>query len=96
MVSASSRSQRRSDRRLTGYRRHHPFGKLPSVAAIAGAGLTHDQRVRERLRVYAEQTAPVAEHFAKLGRLRVVDGVGDVDAIFRRILDALSGEVANA
>ena len=48
------------------------------------------------LRVYAEQTAPVAEHFEKLGRLRIVDGVGEVDAVFRRILAALPGEFAGA
>jgi len=47
--------------------------------------------VRERLRVYAEQTAPVAEHFRAIGKLRVVDGVGDVDAVFKRILAALNG-----
>ena len=70
--------------------------RIAGRAAAEGRKDDTPETVRERLRVYAEQTAPVAEHFAKLGRLRVVDGVGDVDAIFRRILDALSGEVANA
>jgi adenylate kinase len=70
--------------------------RIAGRAAAEGRKDDTPETVRERLRVYAEQTAPVAEHFAKLGRLRVVDGVGEVDAIFRRILDALSGEVANA
>ena len=47
------------------------------------------ETVRERLRVYAEQTAPVAEHFADLGHLVVVDGVGELDIVFERILGVL-------
>lgn len=47
------------------------------------------QTVRERLRVYTEQTAPVADHFAELGHLVVVDGVGELDEVFKRILGAL-------
>ena len=45
--------------------------------------------VRKRLQVYAEQTAPVAEHFADMGKLATVDGVGDVDTVFARILAVL-------
>ena len=72
--------------------------KVPSeliVERIAGRALAEGRKddtpeaVRERLRVYAEQTAPVAEHFAAIGKLRIVDGVGEVDEVFRRILDAL-------
>jgi adenylate kinase len=70
--------------------------RIAGRAAAEGRKDDTPETVRERLRVYAEQTAPVAEHFATVGRLRVVDGVGDVDDVFRRILDALSGEVANA
>jgi adenylate kinase len=79
--------------------------KVPSeliVERIAGRAAAEGRKddtpetVRERLRVYAEQTAPVAEHFEKLGRLRIVDGVGDVETVFRRILAALPGELAGA
>ena len=45
--------------------------------------------VRRRLEVYREQTAPVADHFAQLGKLETVDGVGTVDEVFARILAAL-------
>jgi adenylate kinase len=45
--------------------------------------------VRKRLDVYRQQTAPVAEHFAEIGKLKTVDGVGGVDQVFRRILDVL-------
>jgi adenylate kinase len=79
--------------------------KVPSeliVERIAGRAAAEGRKddtpetVRERLRVYAEQTAPVAEHFAALGKLRIVDGVGDVDTVFKRILAALPGEFAGA
>ena len=45
--------------------------------------------VRKRLDVYRAQTEPVAEHFAQLGKLKTVDGVGNVDQVFQRILAAL-------
>ena len=79
--------------------------KVPSeliVERIAGRAAAEGRKddtpetVRERLRVYAEQTAPVAEHFNALGKLRIVDGVGDVDTVFKRILAALPGEFAGA
>ena len=79
--------------------------KVPSeliVERIAGRAAAQGRKddtpetVRERLRVYSEQTAPVAEHFNAIGRLRIVDGVGDVDTVFKRILAALPGEFAGA
>ena len=45
--------------------------------------------VRKRLEVYREQTAPVADHFAELGKLKTVDGVGSVEQVFARIVAAL-------
>ena len=63
--------------------------RIAGRAAAEGRKDDTPETVRERLRVYHEQTAPVAEHFAALGELRIVDGVGDVDDVFRRILAAL-------
>ena len=54
----------------------------------------HPDTVRKRLAVYAEQTAPVAEYYARAGTLRIVDGVGSLDEVFARILSALSPTVA--
>jgi adenylate kinase len=70
--------------------------RIAGRAAAEGRQDDTPETVRERLRVYAEKTAPVAEHFAGLGKLRIVDGVGDVDEVFRRILAALPGELARA
>jgi adenylate kinase len=45
--------------------------------------------VRKRLEVYRQQTAPVADHFAELGKLKTVDGVGSVEDVFARNLAVL-------
>jgi adenylate kinase len=48
--------------------------------------------VRNRLRVYEEQTAPVIDWYQRAGaKIAVVDAVGAVDDITRRALDALRG-----
>ncbi|MBU1187442.1 MAG: adenylate kinase [Gammaproteobacteria bacterium] len=45
--------------------------------------------VRNRLQVYAEHTAPVADHYAADGRLIRVLGEGEIDTITQRILAAI-------
>ena len=45
--------------------------------------------VRKRLQVYREQTHPVATHFGDLGKMVTVDGVGQVDEVFKRIVAVL-------
>jgi adenylate kinase len=52
--------------------------------------------VRDRLKVYAEQTAPVADFYARLGKLQVVDGVGELDDVTARVKRALANETATA
>lgn len=46
--------------------------------------------VRDRLKVYAEQTAPVADFYAQRGKLQVVDGVGALDEVTARVKRALA------
>ncbi len=48
--------------------------------------------VRKRLGIYAEQTAPVAEWYARHGMLKTVDGVGAVDEVSARIQAVLPGD----
>lgn len=49
-----------------------------------------EETVRNRLQVYAEQTEPVADYYAKRGLLTKVLGEGDVEDIFQRILSILN------
>jgi adenylate kinase len=50
--------------------------------------------VKKRLAIYADQTAPVAEFYAKRGKLKVVDGVGELDEVTGRIKAALDSTSA--
>jgi adenylate kinase len=63
--------------------------RIAGRAAAQGRKDDTPETVRERLRVYAEQTEPVAGYFAAEGKLRIVDGVGELAEVSRRILDAL-------
>jgi len=47
------------------------------------------EAVRTRLEVYNSQTAPVVEFYRQRGKLGVVDGVGTLDEVFARIVEAL-------
>lgn len=51
------------------------------------------ETVRKRLAVYAEQTAPVADFYARRGLLTEIDGVGAIEAIGDRVLTALRARV---
>jgi len=48
-----------------------------------------EKTVRNRMRVYAEQTAPVADYYADQGLLTRVLGNGPKEEIFQRILSVL-------
>ncbi len=54
------------------------------------------QTVRKRLAVYAEQTAPVADFYARRGKLQVVDGVGELAEVTARIKQVLPRKAATA
>ena len=47
------------------------------------------EAVRKRLQVYDEQTAPVIGFYSEHAQLTVVDGVGSLDEVFTRILEAI-------
>jgi adenylate kinase len=45
--------------------------------------------VRNRLRVYTDQTAPVIDYYRDCGKLKCVYGVGSMDDVLRHVLDAI-------
>ena len=49
--------------------------------------------IEERLRVYENQTAPLVDYYRQRGLLRDIDGVGSVEEIRSRVVEAL-GELA--
>jgi adenylate kinase len=44
---------------------------------------------RKRMRVYAEQTAPVADYYAGNGLLTRVLGMGTIEEVFHRLMAVL-------
>ncbi len=45
--------------------------------------------IRNRISVYREQTAIVADHYSKQGKYVAVDGVGTLEEVFNRICSAI-------
>ena len=43
------------------------------------------ETVRARLVAYREQTAPILPYYEKKGALKAIDGMGEMDEVFRRI-----------
>lgn len=50
-----------------------------------------EETVRDRLKVYEEQTAPLIEYYRKKGKLVDINGFGGIDAVFGRMVEAISG-----
>jgi len=66
------------------------------VERIAGRAAAEDRAddtpevVRNRLDKYTSQTAPVIDYYRQHGQLTVVNGVGSLDEVFIRLIEALS------
>lgn len=64
--------------------------RIAGRAQAEGRADDSPDSVRTRLRVYDEQTAPVIEFYRQHGQLTVVDGVGSLDEVFTRIVEAVA------
>lgn len=64
--------------------------RLLGRAVVEGRVDDTEDVIRRRLAVYAEQTAPLADVYAARGLLRPVDGIGAVEEVTDRLLDALA------
>ncbi|MCW8926218.1 MAG: adenylate kinase [Xanthomonadales bacterium] len=63
--------------------------RIANRAKLEGRSDDTEETVRNRLRVYAEQTAPVADYYEEAGLLTRVWGHGTIDEILQRILSVL-------
>ena len=59
--------------------------RLLRRAGVEGRADDNEATIRERLRVYREQTAPVAGLYEQQGLLARIDGTGTIDAVFGRV-----------
>ncbi len=91
-------------KRLTGRRTCSLTGKLLNVyfspqeeldaCTSAGGELIqreddNEETIGNRLSVYREQTEPLIEFYQKRDLLKTIDGEGDIDAVYQRLVDAL-------
>lgn len=75
---------------------HHILKRIAKRAQEEGRSDDTEETVRNRLRVYAKQTAPVADYYAERGLLTKVLGDGSIEEIFQRILSILNlGEASS-
>jgi len=64
--------------------------RLLARAADQGRADDTEEVIRERMAIYHRETSPLAAIYAEHGVLTQVDGLGDVDEVFARIIAALS------
>ncbi len=69
--------------------------RIAGRAKAEGRSDDTPETVRNRLRIFNEQTAPVIDFYANSGRLIRVDGVGEVEQITERVLSAIEDASAS-
>lgn len=70
------------------------IARLAGRAQAEGRADDSPESVRHRLNVYDQQTAPVIAFYRDHDQLTVVDGVGSLDEVFQRIVQAIGREQA--
>ena len=79
---------------------YHDVFKKPTKEGVCDKcdGTTFERRdddneetVRSRLQAYHAQTEPLIDYYTAAGKLRSVDGMGDIEAVHRQIEEALDG-----
>ncbi len=50
----------------------------------------NEETIKSRLGVYEEQTAPLIDYYQDKGLLKTIDGLGEIDDIFARMVAAVS------
>ena len=72
--------------------------KVSGKCDKCGGSLQHrsddnEPTVRNRLKVYEEQTAPLVSYYKAQGKLRTVRGVGSIGDIFKNITDIVEAQI---
>lgn len=65
------------------------IGRIAKRAAEEGRSDDTEEVARKRMEVYAEQTAPVVDYYARKGLLSRVLGEGTIEEVFQRIKGVL-------
>ncbi|AKT51300.1 adenylate kinase [Arsenicicoccus sp. oral taxon 190] len=65
--------------------------RLLRRAEVEGRVDDTEDVIRERMAVYARETAPLIDLYRERGLLREVDGMGEIDDVTQRLLQAVQG-----
>lgn len=63
--------------------------RLLGRAAKEGRSDDNEEVIRHRLKVYEEETAPLVAIYTERGLVTEIDGLGEIDEVTTRIMDAL-------
>lgn len=63
--------------------------RLLKRAQIEGRADDTEDVIRERMRIYAQETAPLASTYGQRGLLVEVDGMGEIDEVTERLFAVL-------
>ncbi|MDR1518209.1 MAG: adenylate kinase [Dysgonamonadaceae bacterium] len=66
--------------------------RLLKRGQISGRSDDNRETIESRLKVYYSQTSPLKEFYAKQGKLKIIEGVGTVEDIFKSIEKELDKE----
>ena len=67
--------------------------RLLKRAHIEGRADDNEEVIRHRLGLYHEETAVVVNRYRERGIVRLVDGIGEIDEVTNRVVDALGQNV---
>lgn len=64
--------------------------RLKKRAEIEGRTDDQDeQKINKRIQVYLEETLPVSRYYEQQSKLKRIDGMGDIEDIFRKLAEAI-------
>jgi len=66
------------------------LARLRKRAEVEGREDDTEEAIARRLDIYAEQTAPLTSAYAERGLLAQVDGIGEIDDVTARLVEALA------
>ena len=77
---------------------YNTYFKAPAkegICDVDGGELAHRaddnaETIKSRLSIYEEQTTPLISYYGEKGLLKTIDGLGEIDAIFARMVEAVS------
>jgi adenylate kinase len=69
------------------------LARISKRAELEGREDDTPDAIARRLDIYAEQTAPLTEAYGERGLLEKVDGIGEIDEVTERIVQALAAEL---